>query len=229
MFLYRVVPFTRSFDSLWLSYQSSQRLTEGSIVKIPYGKGEDIGCIMECIWESQQDTGLKSIWESLFSWELLGIQARNTIDYIAQRYFIPIHHALLLFLPKNLREKIEKNTFLQVKEHFYNYNIDFELSLSKTQQNAYSSIFDEWVEDTFLLYGVTGSGKTSVYIELIRNCLKNHQQVLILIPEIILSSQIAERLKSLFEKIFCWFILEFPQQKKRNTGKILLQEMLSSS
>ena len=56
--------------------------------------------------------------------------------------------------------------------------------------------------DTVLLHGVTSSGKTEIYIHLIQECLKQNKQVLYLLPEIALTSQIINRLQSVFgEKV----------------------------
>jgi primosomal protein N' (replication factor Y) len=51
---------------------------------------------------------------------------------------------------------------------------------------------------TVLLYGVTGSGKTEIYIDLIRRALEGGSQVLYLLPEIALTTQIVERMKRVF-------------------------------
>jgi primosomal protein N' (replication factor Y) len=53
-------------------------------------------------------------------------------------------------------------------------------------------------ESIFLLHGVTGSGKTAIYIDLIKQVLDNGQQVLYLLPEIALTSQIVKRLSEFF-------------------------------
>ncbi len=48
-------------------------------------------------------------------------------------------------------------------------------------------------ENTYLIYGVTGSGKTEVYIHLIRKVIKNKKRALVLVPEITLTTQIVKR------------------------------------
>ncbi len=73
--------------------------------------------------------------------------------------------------------------------------------LNETQQHVLQSIsdaIDSGNNKTFLLHGVTGSGKTQVYIEAIRNCLKQRKTAIVLVPEISLTPQIVRRFKSHF-------------------------------
>ena len=71
--------------------------------------------------------------------------------------------------------------------------------LSETQQDAYNQIqFSFLKKNVTLLHGVTSSGKTEIYIHLIRQALERKQQVLYLLPEIALTVQIMERLQRVF-------------------------------
>jgi len=62
--------------------------------------------------------------------------------------------------------------------------------------NDINAIFK--TKDICLLYGVTSSGKTEIYIHLIINCLKQNKQALYLLPEIALTTQLTDRLRSVF-------------------------------
>jgi len=71
--------------------------------------------------------------------------------------------------------------------------------LTPDQEQVYKSIntwFDE--KDVVLLHGVTSSGKTHVYIQLIDDCLKQEKQVLYLLPEISLTTQLIKRIQAYF-------------------------------
>jgi primosomal protein N' (replication factor Y) len=71
--------------------------------------------------------------------------------------------------------------------------------LSEAQEKAYLNITDSFnTKPVVLLHGVTSSGKTEIYIKLIDECIKKGQQVLYLLPEIGLTTQIISRLKLVF-------------------------------
>ncbi len=72
------------------------------------------------------------------------------------------------------------------------------LTLNPEQQQALDSIqLDRF--NTYLLDGVTGSGKTEVYLQVIERTVKNGQQVLVLVPEIGLTPQITARFENRFK------------------------------
>lgn len=71
--------------------------------------------------------------------------------------------------------------------------------LNPAQQEAYNQIvFSFLKKNVVLLHGVTSSGKTEIYIHLIRHALERRQQVLYLLPEIALTVQIRQRLQRVF-------------------------------
>jgi primosomal protein N' (replication factor Y) (superfamily II helicase) len=73
------------------------------------------------------------------------------------------------------------------------------IELMEFQQKAFEEIQEAFVEkDVVLLHGVTSSGKTELYIKLIRKALDEGKQVLYLLPEIALTTQTISRLKKYF-------------------------------
>ena len=77
------------------------------------------------------------------------------------------------------------------------------VNLSSEQEFAVSQIYEmldnpQEVPRAILIHGVTGSGKTEVYIESVRHCLELNQNAIILVPEISLTAQIIERFQEHF-------------------------------
>lgn len=71
--------------------------------------------------------------------------------------------------------------------------------LSEAQQTAYNQIIESFKQkNVTLLHGVTSCGKTEIYIQLIEEVLKSGRQVLFLLPEIALTTQITTRLQRVF-------------------------------
>lgn len=75
------------------------------------------------------------------------------------------------------------------------------LVLTEEQQRVYDKIvhkLDERQHGVFLLHGVTGSGKTEIYLQTIQRCLQQERQAIVLVPEISLTPQMVERFKARF-------------------------------
>lgn len=99
---------------------------------------------------------------------------------------------------------LEKGIFEQFEvrvPRFGNENpgSEAEIMLSEAQQQASDGIMAGFAEkEVMLFHGITGSGKTEVYIDIIRKALDSGAQVLFLLPEIALTTQIVRRLRKVF-------------------------------
>ncbi len=99
-----------------------------------------------------------------------------------------------VFIPK-------LSTVFRDIKHLFNIE-DKRVDLTKEQINAANKIKDNLnVYKTFLLKGITGSGKTEVYLDVIEKVVKQEQKALVLVPEITLIAPMAKRLKSRFNRV----------------------------
>ncbi len=107
--------------------------------------------------------------------------------------------ALKALYEKNILIEYEKQ--ISRLENFSQKTVSFN-ALSSIQQTALEQIKDNFEKkNVCLLYGITSSGKTEIYIQLIRKYINQGKQILYLLPEIALTSQIIERLRSAFGNI----------------------------
>lgn len=103
-----------------------------------------------------------------------------------------------------IKTLVDKDIFLQQKRQVSRlaqgeeeFEVNFKLSAA--QEQAFNEIHEQFLtKDVVLLHGVTASGKTQLYIKLIEEAISNGGQVLFLLPEIALTTQIVERIRRYF-------------------------------
>ncbi len=97
----------------------------------------------------------------------------------------------------SLNTLVKKGVLVPFKREHYRVNYDNKLvkphTLTSEQKEVVDSILNDNSKNTFLIYGVTGSGKTEVYMELIDYYLKQGKTAIMLVPEISLTPQMVKR------------------------------------
>lgn len=102
-----------------------------------------------------------------------------------------------------LKSLVDKDIFIEYHLNqdrvVFEEEEDLKINLSLAQNTALQSIESNFINhDVNLLHGVTASGKTEVYIKLIEKYIENDKQVLFLLPEIALTTQLVQRLTAYF-------------------------------
>ena len=109
--------------------------------------------------------------------------------------------------PSVTKKLLEQNVIFIIEEEVIP-KIDTTILQNETKLSKYQKeIFDKIVKNyntekfnEYLLHGVTGSGKTEIYIKLVEETLKNGKDAIVLVPEIILTPQIERKFKKIFNE-----------------------------
>lgn len=162
---------------------------------------------------AQSDTALKKIFDELES-APRQLELLMTFIQMSKRYSTAPQEVKKIELQKAVNTTSSLVNQLVNKEIFEIYKVEAgrlstkaafaqQKELNVHQEEAYRSIKNNFLEkDVVLLHGVTSSGKTELYIKLIQEALERKEQVLYLLPEIALTTQIVLRLQAIFgEKV----------------------------
>lgn len=127
-----------------------------------------------------------------------------------------------------VNELVKKNilTLYEVETDRLQYgesDLEAAHQLNLYQENALAEIYKSYqTKEVTLLHGVTGSGKTEIYIQMIKNAIKEGKQVLYLVPEIALTTQITDRLKKVFGNKLAVYHSRFNENERAETWNKLL-------
>ena len=187
------------------TYKSLLKIKKGVRVSIPFGNRKIIGVVVKKINTPAvlNKTGtIKSVISILDKYSIFDNPSFKTILWASDYYHHPIGEVFHSFIPTELR-KIN-NKFIAPIESKDNHGVtvkedDKRFNLTHDQNKAVTKLSKSTGFDPSLLYGVTGSGKTEVYLRLTENCIKNGKSVLILVPEINLTPQLLLRFESRFK------------------------------
>lgn len=193
--LYNIIPSIKlpANKNQVFSYFSKQQIQPGQIVEIPF-RGKKINGLVFSL-NNQSIQGLrfkpKDIIRQIENFNLTSKQIKLAI-WISEYYHTSIAYVIKLMLPKIVKQRIkEKPTELQ--------SIPYP-KLTKEQQLVFEKINNHKGHKTFLIHGVTGSGKTEIYLKLIQEQINQNKQSIVLVPEISLTPQTIRRFSQHFSQ-----------------------------
>ncbi len=175
-----------------LTYEHSETIPIGSVVMVPFGSRSKQGIVISQTKKPPFATkAITTVFNEVVPAHLLRLGEWMS-DYYATRLAV----TLQAMLPKGLEKKRRPKTDVPTKVT----RSAFEHKLSSEQEEAVATISSS-TAITHLLRGVTGSGKTRVYQELAKLSLIQNESVLILVPEISLTPQLAAEFEQLHDHV----------------------------
>ena len=190
---YDIAVFAPLYQSL--TYRSSQELKKGQFVEVPLGSKKSKGLILSSS-ENSKDSSfeIKEIIKVYKDTPHLDSVRLQWIHWLSEYYFYPIGLVASLLnspiLPKRKSLKKEKEIEKSSSSQRVILNSEQKKCVSQIQKNKGFQVH--------LIHGVTGSGKTEIYFELMDKVIQKNKKVLFLVPEISLTPQLFQRVSQRF-------------------------------
>ena len=167
------------------------KLKAGSIVSVPFGKEEEIGVV----WDKEENTNK--------NFKLKNIKEKKDVSLSHNLVKFINWFSLYNLAPKGMVLKmcLGDESFFSKKKETFNYitKTKNNFILNEEQKNCLQEINNLGTKfSTTLLQGITGSGKTIVYFEKIKENILKGRQSLVLLPEIFLTNQFNNRFEDYF-------------------------------
>lgn len=175
------------------TYSSEEVLSAGQIVTIEVGKKTIVGVVIRAVDKPSYET--KPILSSIETIPLPPPLVQLAL-WMSAYYRSHLATTLQTILPRGIQKKRREKTALA-----RNLSRDRTKNvLNNDQLSAYNAILS-MANGSALLHGITGSGKTAIYIELAKHMLASGKSVIILVPEIALTSQVVDEFSQHFQNI----------------------------
>ena len=188
------LPLRQSF-----TYKSKVAIKKGTRVVVPFGKKSIVGIVVKKISNPNSLKGLKEIISIADNHTCFDKSIFNTILWASEYYHHPIGEVFFSFMPTLLRKKNDKIISSLSKASEYKLNAkDKRFKLTKEQNDNLSKLNKIEGFNPSLIYGVTGSGKTEIYLQLAEKFIKKNKSILVLVPEINLIPQLVKRFEDRF-------------------------------
>ena len=192
---YEVIPtkvFRAGADVL--TYSSEVPLKIGQIVEIPLGRSKIPGIVKTEVEKPEFTT--KPILRTVYD-EPLPAHLLSAVSWLSDYYLCPLPIAANLFLPTGVL-KTRRQNLASDRATVRGSSVASQIPLNAAQKRALEAL-EHAQTATKLLHGVTGSGKTNIYLKLAENALKAGKSVILLVPEIALTSQLVEVFENTFK------------------------------
>ena len=181
------------------TYKSKDIIKKGERVVVPFGNKSIIGIVVKKVSKPKSLKGLKEIIEITDDHIAFDKSEFKTILWASDYYHHPIGEVFFSFLPTLLRKKNDKTVKATGEIAKYELNEkDKNFKLTKEQSTNLNKLNKINRFDPSLIYGVTGSGKTEIYLQLAEKLIQKNKSVLVLVPEINLIPQLEKRFKNRF-------------------------------
>ena len=181
------------------TYKSKDIIKKGERVVVPFGNKSIIGIVVKKVSKPKSLNGLKEIIEITDDHIAFDKSEFKTILWASDYYHHPIGEVFFSFLPTLLRKKNDKTVKATGEIAKYELNEkDKNFKLTKEQSTNLNKLNKINRFDPSLIYGVTGSGKTEIYLQLAEKLIQKNKSVLVLVPEINLIPQLEKRFKNRF-------------------------------
>ena len=206
-----------------LTYNNTlqKKLKPGDFIEVPFGSRKEIGVVWNEIQTTDKKIKIKNVNSKILNFSI-SKKLIQFIDWFSLYNMVPKGMVLKMCLGniENLT-KIENGNFIHDKSRKKNYFLNKE---QKTALKDLKSFGEKY--NVSVLQGVTGSGKTLVYFERIKQVLSKQKQVLVLLPEIFLTNQFEERFSEFFGiKPAIWHSKITPKNKRKIWQGILKNEV----
>ena len=177
-----------------LTYSSDDSLLPGQIVQVPIGRRVVPGVVVKKV--AQPDFKTKSILKVLYS-KPMPKHLLKTVKFIHDYYMVPSGQAVSLMLPRGVEKQRRRRKTEQMFGMINSTASEPKIQLNTAQKNALEGLLKA-PGATKLLYGVTGSGKTNIYLKMAARALSEQKAVMLLVPEIALTGQLVQVFKEVF-------------------------------
>ncbi|MDR1362045.1 MAG: primosomal protein N' [Holosporaceae bacterium] len=181
-------PFDASFSYLC----GSAVVAPGDVVEVPFGNRRLLGVVTA---DQPVEIGIKLKTIAAVFPHNIGLTSLKFLQWMSDYTLIPRGNVLKMMLAEKSVFRPKKNdSALGPGEEIFQFQ---DMMLNEDQRAATEGISKNG-NRPFLLHGVTGSGKTEVYLAAAREILQSRRQILILFPEIALTDQIVNRIHQYF-------------------------------